>query len=94
MRRQPLLILEALLAMGAGEWIDASVNCLNVLMQTLTPEVLSTLRTRKLPLHMLSKHVAFQVSFAAKHFSTAFFVTWHTGSHPSVDPSNMAFVGC
>ena len=91
---QPFLILEALLAVGAGKWIDASVNSLNVLHQTLTPETLSTFRTRKLPLHVLAKHMAFQVSFAPKNFSTAFFITGHTRSHPPVNPSDMAFVCC
>ena len=92
--RQPLLILEALFAMGTGKWIDASVNSLNVLHQTLTPEVLSTLGTRKLPFHVLTKHVAFQVSFATKHFPTAFFITGHTRSHASMNPLDMALVCC
>ena len=94
MCRQPLLILEALFAVGARERIDAPVNSLNVLHQTFTSEVLSTLGTRKLPLHMLTKHVAFQVSFTSKHFSTAFFITGHTRSHTSVNPPDMALICC
>ena len=80
--------------MRTGERIDASVNGLDVLREALTSELLATLRTGQLPLHVLAKHMALKISFAAEHFPTSFLVTGHTGPHTPVDPLDVVFICC